>query len=41
MNVDAVAVASFVVVVVCLVIVGFLGFKVKALMKKDSEAHRQ
>jgi len=41
MNIDAVAVASIVAVVICLVIVGFLGFKVKALIKKDSEAHRQ
>lgn len=41
MNVDAVAVGSLVLVVICVVIVGFLGFKVKSLMKKDSEAHKQ
>lgn len=41
MNFDAVAVASVVAVVICVVIVGFLGFKVRSLMKKDSEAHKQ
>ena len=41
MNIDAVAVASIVAVVISVVIVGFLGFKVKSLMKKDSEAHKQ
>lgn len=39
MNADAVAIAAFVVVVLCVVIVGFLGFKVKSLINKDAGAH--
>jgi len=41
MNADAVAVASFVVVALCVVIVGYLGFKVKGLMNKDAKSHRE
>jgi len=31
---------SVVMVVICVVIVVFLGFKVKALVKKDTDAHK-
>ena len=41
MNLDAVAIGSIVAVVISVVIVVFLAFKVKALMKKDAESHRQ
>lgn len=41
MNVDAVAVASFAAIAICVVIVGYLGFKVKELMNKDAESHRE
>lgn len=40
-NVDWVFIGSIVSVVICVVIVVFLGFKVKALMNKDAEAHRK
>lgn len=41
MNVDAVAVASFAAIAICVVIVGYLGFKVKGLINKDAKAHRE
>ncbi len=41
MNLDAVAIGSIVAVVISVVIVVFLAFKVKALMKKDAESHKQ
>jgi hypothetical protein len=41
MNLDAVAIGSIVAVVISVVIVVFLAFKVKALMKKDADSHRQ
>ena len=41
MNLDAVAIGSIVAVVISVVIVVFLAFKVKALMKKDAESHEQ
>ena len=40
MNWDLVAWMSILMVVVAIVIVVFLAFKVKALMKKDAEAHK-
>ena len=39
-NWDPVALGSIVVVAICVVIVVFLGFKVKALVKKDADAHK-
>jgi len=41
MNLDAVAIGSIVAVVISVVIVVFLAFKIKALMKKDAESHKQ
>lgn len=41
MNVDAVAVASFAAIAICVVIVVYLGFKVKGLMNKDAKRHRE
>ncbi len=41
MNVDAVAVAAFVLVGLCVVLVGFIGVKVKSLMQKDAEANKR
>ena len=38
---DPVVWGSIGVVVVCIVIVVFLGFKIKALINKDAEAHRK
>jgi uncharacterized membrane protein len=40
MNWDPVAWMSVLMVVICVVIVVFLGFKVKALMNQDAEAHK-
>jgi len=40
MNWDPVAWMSVVMVVICIVIVVFLSFKVKALMNQDAEAHK-
>ncbi|MCW8944323.1 MAG: hypothetical protein OQL27_06075 [Sedimenticola sp.] len=41
MNVDAVAIAAIVVVVLCVVIVGYLGVKIKQQIDKDTEAHKE
>jgi hypothetical protein len=41
MNVDTVVVGSLVAVVLCVVIVGYIGFKVKALINKDAKSHRK
>ena len=40
MHYDAVFWGSIVTVVIATVIVVFLGFKVKALIKKDAESHK-
>ena len=40
MNWDPVAWMSVLMVVICIVIVVFLSFKVKALMNQDAEAHK-
>jgi hypothetical protein len=39
-NWDSVAVMSVIMVVICVVIVVFLGFKVKSLINKDAESHK-
>ncbi|MCW8847764.1 MAG: hypothetical protein OQK42_00670 [Sedimenticola sp.] len=41
MNVDEVAVAAIVVVVLCLVIVGYIGVKIKQQIDKDAKAHKE
>jgi hypothetical protein len=41
MNVDTVVVGSLVAVVLSVVIVGYIGFKVKALINKDAKSHRK
>jgi hypothetical protein len=40
MHLDAVFWGSIITVVIAVVIVIFLGFKVKALINKDAEAHK-
>ncbi|WP_260292847.1 hypothetical protein [Sedimenticola hydrogenitrophicus] len=41
MNVDTVVIGSAVTVVLCVVIVGYIGFKVKALINKDAKSHKE
>ena len=41
MNLDAVAILSVLLVVVSIIIVGFLGFKVKGWVEKDTQAHKK
>ncbi|WP_260843140.1 hypothetical protein [Sedimenticola selenatireducens] len=41
MNVDAVAVAAIVAVVLCLVIVGYIGVKIKQQIDKDAQSHKE
>ncbi len=41
MNFDAVVVGSAITVVLCVIIVGFIGFKVKGLINKDADTHRK
>jgi len=40
MHYDAVLIGSIVSVAIAVVIVVFLGFKIRQLMKRDAEAHR-
>lgn len=40
MHWDAVTIGSIVAVVVCIVIITFLGFKVSTLIKGDAEKHK-
>jgi len=41
MHWDAVTIGSIVSVVICVVIIVYLGFKVSALVKNDAEKHKQ
>lgn len=41
MHWDAVTIGSIVAVVICIVIIMFLGFKVSALIKGDADKHKQ
>lgn len=41
MNADAVFWGSVISIVICVVIIVFLGFKVGQLMKKDAESHKK
>lgn len=41
MNVDAVVVGSIISVAICVVIVVYIGFKVKGLINRDAENHRK
>jgi len=41
LNLDWVTIGSIIAVVICVVIIVYLGFKIKVLMDRDAEAHKK